>query len=293
MQESVLKTAEQLCRDVEMACNYYNHAHDVKDDMDNYPWISKDSDHLPQFLNLKGKVKLVSWNCLNSRYLHWMQSNIVDGKDTTQGLSHIFSGVKSNEDERLKKNAGFICGMLLTDRIVCLQEASEALLTEINLTMKAHELTMFKEARGEDNYNVVMSMSTHYDIFEYSKSSVSADKFKNYGVINRETNFEFLLANVHMKFGTNPQYAADFLEFYKYTGKTMPYVVCGDFNASSRWPKKIIEGDHIVDVYSDPVFKFVNNEPGPVFSHVNTYKNVKTRAEQIDKFDHIIIMGMK
>lgn len=299
--ESTLLSAKEVCIRVEEAAVLFNSQGGIKEttDLEKFPWISDASDHLPQTMVLEGKVKLMSWNILNRKYLKWMLPRIEDGVDISQRLHHIFAD--EDDKERIRNNSivDILVYHLQQGFIVCLQEASPSVLSDVNKSIGTMDLEVVKIENGEGNFNAVLFDQSLFNMDTIMKlTAIGCREDDGLPIIrftNNSTKFAFWVLNVHVDFGKNQKYADALLSDANTDKEKTPMIICGDFNASSRWPKRDNDVDHISVCYADPAFKFVMNESiyfADTLSHVNTFQNAKKTYDQMDRFDHIITMNM-
>jgi len=301
-----LVPAEELCRRNEHDCGVFMAEKGItpETNLDKFPWEYESSDHRPvQYINNITEIKLFSLNLLNPKNAKYLAKE--EGFDGSQRITESACAVGVNDEGRLRALARLVVRKVSEGFIVCLQEVGaefDALLKEaLSSYIKSAFYTHVSEFDRKYDSNVYNCNMILFDLFTYELINIAG-----FLQINKWLPMLFLrhrvkgtncfgVMNVHMKFKTNNLY----LDLFKHIAKSQkPFFICGDFNCSSRFPKRDQPNDHLMDYYADPMFKFAipqgeytTNSKGfvcPVFTHVNKFTNAKSTYDQLDCFDYIM-----
>ncbi len=285
--------AEALCKYVEEGVKTIIHEKDVKC----IPWIEFVSDHTPRFCDdILGVFPVMTQNVLSMHFLHHLKEEIVDGVDVSQRLSHCEFAKADFTNERHELIIDHVMHMLEAGTIVCLQEVSPELLkmmTDQTSPLWSRIRFTISDRKASGKRLLLTLWDSQKFLHEGSFDIVApdcdleGDKLTYVSLQDKESEKRIKIVNVHIAYGKNAQYSKLLLAVFN--GGHVPTVVCGDFNASARYPPRGM-GDHIMTHYADPRFQFVP-PTGQRYSHVNKFGNTRDSRDQLDLFDHIIIMN--
>jgi len=308
---SKLVTAEEFCKLTEEGCAKFNTLYKItkETNLDEFPWDYELSDHLPVYFDDgKSGFKIMSFNVNNPKFSRHLSRSTHHGEqeDISQRISESNLAKKALDDGRLHALAVFILHRVMQGFVVCLQEVGNGLHTKlreiVNQSYGSYAFHIrdseFKCNSGERMYDC---NSVLFDMFRYTLVEVSAMVLTEANLINNHLDVLTLkstenekmlikLANVHVKFRYNHKYARAFAAAA--SDLTVPLFVCGDFNCSSRYPKRPHDpADHLMDHYSDPNFAFARHAPHVLqYSHVGRFDNAKSTYNQLDCIDYIMVV---
>jgi hypothetical protein len=251
------------------------------------------SDHLPQYYVSKTGVKVVTWNILNQRWMHYILAR--DPADN-RVESKYFSDDEDVVADRTVKIVHRIGELFLQGHIVCLQEVSDAVLALIrDMLDKCRPAVTFNvhvSGEGTDNQTATVFDTSIYTMVTQRLLLPKSDRHEEitYAVMQRmgADDVRFNLANVHVNWRTNTSLIeACKREFLQ--GSVFPTIVCGDFNTASRLPPHG-DGDRLEAYDALPGALFaVPRMPG--FSHANLLKNAGDLTRQLDLCDNFLILN--
>lgn len=259
--------------------------------MDIWPAGAK-SDHMPRAWTGKN-VKIMSWNVLNHNLVHWMLKDTEKG----QGLhTHVFANA-SLADKRMDAIAAKILGWLVEGYIICLQEVCREQRDKFIPLFASHSVDMNVTFMDYDskNFNMVIYDKSMYALIDQATliptDPIKRDGETDYYILMTRDCQKFNLASVHLKWKSNEKFAAACIERFR-TPDCLPTIICGDFNASCRFPEGAnVEGDHMM-IYNNPslFFLFVDQNHQR-YTHINHLANAGSKERQLDCFDHIMFMN--
>ena len=201
------------------------------------------------------QLYLISWNLLNSVWMEWLAKG---GEDGPHLDNHRMVDVKNNESrllQQLQRLGTMVKKSIEKCVIVFLQEVSPLMLFAIQKMFKDDfHLLYYATNDSLNNFNVTLFPHNHVTFF-YQYNPIRSDALGQFEKKNRtvalyqikfnETGETMIVANVHLDYGTNKQFADAILQ--ESSAQQCRILVGGDFNAYLRTPS-VGDGDHIIDV---------------------------------------------
>lgn len=272
-------------------------------DLKEIPWPPKAlSDHRSVELTLEKYGTFVTLNTLNPKWLNY----IVDDDGSGQRLKHCWFANPDNKEERLNLITSYVIRWVFEENaIVCLQEVGPELWSKLFAIFPLAITIRTTKLGQKDNWNVTIWDPSNYTASPTQSTPLDPEQILEgaYFILfeNHLSKNQFYVLNVHIPFKKNNaikqllEKQSDLL-----IPKNLLILVCGDFNASSRYPPLECM-DHIT-IYDGDRFRFVINRAYEAASpddsrwlvtHSNLFKNAGSSDKQLDAFDHLALMNWK
>ena len=249
-----------------------------------------------KYTNLKKSrgIDIVSFNVLN--YHHYIAQTIWKNFDTPLESIIIKNLGKLEEHEYLTyrkyKLLNVIKYFYSQNQIICLQEVTNNLLSELKLLYNISWTKYIKESSTQPEFRVTIIPPIYQWVSSYSiKFDKISSEYPNIKkknclatiILDKQTNKKFIIYNVHIYWKCE-------LIHYKHYAKlisddvfkyNLPFIICGDFNATLDDPLMIA---------------FINRLQHKIELNNNNYANDFTSSDTRSKtmygwIDHIITSG--
>jgi hypothetical protein len=256
------------------------------------------SDHTMQssllYANDITKVSIMWWNILNRKYIKYMEE--VESRDN-QLLHDHFMASPDEKDQNERENSILLKLKNNMADVMCLQEVSMSMYMKLTgISSGKYDIYSSRCSKPDStgyvgNRNVTIVSREKFERTLGSRCFYPEGQFESTCFIpltlKGDSEPSFNVLNVHLPWNDGVDYPKLMLA---HDFGNIPTVVAGDFNLGVR--QDPTTGKAGMSVYESDRFIFPALEYLDLpFSHVCPLKNVKSEAEMLDKFDHIMIVA--
>ena len=187
-------------------------------------------------------INIVSFNILNPNYLHLLFKNYIKDKNKINELVKI--EIKEFKKYRIYKLLEIIDYWINLNQIVCLQEVNTDLLKLINKKYKNNNTNDNIDNRVTiipKQYSIIKSEKLIFDNgIKIKECLISHIKYTNYSSCKKNICLlqgykKFIIFNLHIHWKSKEKDYAIFanqIKEYINNYKSIPFIICGDFNCS-------------------------------------------------------------
>lgn len=230
------------------------------------------SDHLPIGAKLDNDITIVSWNVLNTAYLHWIYNNdqgLANSQITRENIPF------NNITLRDQHNISHLLEMVSNNKhIICLQECSEPFIQTLLSYLPKNIKIVRSSENAVKNQNIILYDADLFELIEKTlhQNAFPSDPRPLMEVVFRDQSTQYRIYNAHLKCDAAKSHRFELADFVLSRLQTNEItVILGDLNVDQG---KMIEA--------------LNN---PAFLAISPYKTTVSPELESKAIDHIFIFG--